>query len=132
MTAAAERGTAPAASSEAEGLRISQIKGAALKPELCSFPDRRSREQNHHLWIKLGMICGRLQPSGGAGFSVIGNEGSWLTLAEIDPPAIEAVVARHQGIYKGWRLEGDGGGTILEQIDQHWLLAQRRKRDGAL
>jgi hypothetical protein len=80
--------------------------------------------------VRLGKVCGRLVPSGGQGYRVIGDQASWLALADIDPPALEAIVAHHRSIYKDWRLEGDGGRTIVEQIDEHFLLAQRRKREG--
>ena len=108
-------------------VRISGIPGAALLIEETRWhPDQAAA--NLDLLLRLGELCGRLQPSGIGGYSQVGTPESWLKLADVDEGAIRSVVRRIRRAHPDWDgLDAGDEVTTLGQLDHHFGLAQRRR-----
>ena len=108
--------------------KISELRGAKLPVESCRWAiDQQA--SNVELLLQLGMLTGRCE-LGIDSYSEKGEPEQWLTLAEVDPAAVEEVLSRLRRKYPEWRLDGQGS-TSLEQLDHHFQVAQaRRRREG--
>jgi len=110
--------------------RISEIPGAALPVEACRWePDQAPL--NLHLLMLLGEVCGRLEPSGWGGYRDRGTRDGWLTLAQVDPEALEDCVRRIRRKYPDWMFDTGSAVSILDKLDVHFAKAQARRRRDA-
>jgi len=108
-------------------VRISQVPGANLSIHSCRFiPDQAYGSM--HLLQLLGSITGSCEAAGASGYTTRGKPEDWSTLADAGSAAIESVLRRTEAAHPGFRLEGGSAVTALDRVDQHFALAQARKR----
>ena len=113
-------------------VNIADEPGARLDIGQCRFTADHAAA-NLHLLCLLGELCGRCEPSGGGGYIERGTPETWLTLRQVDAPAVELVVRRVERAHGGWHVDGGEAVTALDRLAVHWGRAQvrwKRERSG--
>lgn len=126
--------TVPTLLTVAEALslvRISEIPGAALPLDSCSWPEDQLAA-NERLLSALGEATGRLKPQWLHGHMHLVS-GRWRLLTEerFTAIAVESAVKHVRREFPGWCFDAEARGSTIDRLDEHFAAAQARRLQSA-
>jgi hypothetical protein len=105
---------------------ITSTRGAAISMAAFRWEGEIQQHANQHLLMLLGAATGALEPSAGGSYS-LRDDRDWPSLRDLPAGAVEEVISRLAAARPGWVLEGGDGETLLDRLDNHFMLAMARR-----